>query len=261
VVVSLILDALSRAEREKRTTEQGVPDILSSPATAERPSRRAGAVALAGGVILLLLALATVWWVSRDESVVVGSPAVIADADADPVADRETVNAAAAMAVTEQTSDHTTAVAPRVDMTSAASVRQEQNSGDQRSAIDALYSSAENSDDALAPMATVETPVDIAQVLRSVRREQGNGALSEHPVAVLDSLSKQYRDRVPTLMYLRHDFASGSGSSTVVINGETLRAGQRTSAVEVVEILADSVILSFDSKEFRLRALNSWVNL
>lgn len=248
--MSLILDALSRAERDKRVSEQGVPDILSSSATGARPARRAGPVTLVSGLILLLLTLATGWWISRDESAVVGPP--ILRADADGTTGRATV--------TEHTSDRNAVAAPRVDMTLAVSTRQE-HVGDQRSAIDALYSAAEPADDSLAPIVVVESPVDISQVLRSVEREQGNSALSEHPIAVLDSLSKQYRDRVPTLMYLRHDYASGTGSSTVIINGETLRAGQRTSAVEVVEILADSVILRFDSKEFRLRALNSWVNL
>jgi len=106
-----------------------------------------------------------------------------------------------------------------------------------------------------------ETPVDLEQVLREVRRASANDSLSEHPVPVLESLSQQFRDRVPTLMYLRHDYAGDQGSSSVLINGESLRVGQRTRSVQVVEILPDSVILRFDGRDFRLRALNSWINL
>jgi hypothetical protein len=113
---------------------------------------------------------------------------------------------------------------------------------------------------AVAP-ARSETPVDLDQVLREARRASANASLSEHPVPVLDSFSQQFRDRVPTLMYLRHDYAGDASSSSVLINGEILRVGQRTGAVQVVEILPDSVILRFDGQDFRLRALNSWVNL
>jgi hypothetical protein len=48
----------------------------------------------------------------------------------------------------------------------------------------------------------------------------------------------------------------------VVLNGKELRpGGQPASGVKVVEILPDSVVLDYRGTEFRLRALNSWVNL
>lgn len=110
-----------------------------------------------------------------------------------------------------------------------------------------------------APAAT-EEPVDIQQVLRAVRAEAARDALAPHPAPLLSSLSKQFRDSVPTLMYLRHDYNT-RGQSSVLINGELLREGGRSRQVEVREILPDSVILRFADQDFRLRSLNSWVNL
>lgn len=105
-----------------------------------------------------------------------------------------------------------------------------------------------------------EEPVDLERALRRARAEVAASRLADHPVPLLQSLTKQYRDRVPTLMYLRHDY-NPTGTSTVLINGEDLRVGGRSRNVEVREILADSVILRFEGRDFRLRALNSWVNL
>lgn len=110
------------------------------------------------------------------------------------------------------------------------------------------------------PAARDEAPVDLERILRRARAEEAAAKLSEHPAPLLQTLSKQYRDRVPTLMYLRHDY-NPAGNSTVLINSATLGVGDRSRGVEVREILADSVILGFEDREFRLRALNSWVNL
>ena len=92
------------------------------------------------------------------------------------------------------------------------------------------------------------------------REELGEPALSPHPAPLLADLSQQQKDAIPTLMYLRHDYRE-NGTSSVLINGETRRVGDRIGAVQVEEILRDSVVLRHRDTLFRLRALNSWVNL
>ena len=61
------------------------------------------------------------------------------------------------------------------------------------------------------------------------------------------------------MIYSVHDWAGEN--SRVVLNGEAMQAGDRRGGFTVLEILADSVVLSWGGTEFRLRALNSWVNL
>ena len=54
---------------------------------------------------------------------------------------------------------------------------------------------------------------------------------------------------------------AAAGISSVELNGKRLLAGQQAGGIEVVEILIDSVILRAGGRDFRLRALNTWVNL
>ncbi|MEL7044455.1 MAG: general secretion pathway protein GspB, partial [Pseudomonadota bacterium] len=130
-------------------------------------------------------------------------------------------------------------------------------SGDALTAREAV---SQTSSDEPVSVELIEETVDIEAVLRDVRAEAAAGALQPHRAPLLAELSQQFRDAVPTIMYLRHDFNPG-GVSTVLMNGETLRVGGRTRGVELREILPESAVLRFQGQEFRLRALNSWVNL
>ena len=77
----------------------------------------------------------------------------------------------------------------------------------------------------------------------------------------LSAQSQQTKDAIPTIMYLRHDYSGNPASASVVLNGKTLRQGGSVNGVRVEEILPDSVVLEYQGTRFRLRALNSWVNL
>ena len=107
-----------------------------------------------------------------------------------------------------------------------------------------------------------EQPVDIESVLRLAQEEVENASLAAHPAPFLASLSQQTKDDIPTIYYQRHDYANQASLSSVVLNGKTLKAGGSPLAgMKVDEILSDSVVLSYRGTQFRLRALNSWINL
>ena len=107
-----------------------------------------------------------------------------------------------------------------------------------------------------------EEPIDIARVLQSAREEMKDATLDEHPVPLLSALSQQVKDDIPTLYYQRHDYSNNTSISTVVMNNKTLKVGGNpVNGVKIEEILPDSVVLSYQGTQFRLRALNSWVNL
>ena len=109
--------------------------------------------------------------------------------------------------------------------------------------------------------ATQEQAVDIEQIIRRAENELEDARLAEHPAPFISSLSQQVKDGIPTLLYERHDYSGNPGQSRVVINGQSLARGGTTKGVRVEEILPDSVVLRFGETQFRLRALNSWVNL
>jgi hypothetical protein len=106
-----------------------------------------------------------------------------------------------------------------------------------------------------------EEAVDIEALVEKARAELADSRLTESEVPFLATLSQQTKDAIPTLMYQRHDYAGDPAGSSVVINGKTLRVGGSAGGVKVAEILPDSVVLEYQGKRFRLRALNSWVNL
>jgi hypothetical protein len=107
-----------------------------------------------------------------------------------------------------------------------------------------------------------EQPIDIEKMILKARDELENANLDEHSVPLLSSLSQQTKDSVPTIFYERHDYSDNQAQSSVVLNGKSTKVGgSPTAGLKVEEILPDSVVLSYRGTQFRLRALNSWINL
>ena len=105
-----------------------------------------------------------------------------------------------------------------------------------------------------------EPRIDFVEILERAQREMGSTPLVESSVPMLDSLSQQTKDQIPSLIYNDHDYQE-FGESSVLMNGQTVRENQRVGPFVLVEILPDSAILRWRDVEFRLRARNSWINL
>jgi len=102
--------------------------------------------------------------------------------------------------------------------------------------------------------------IDLAELVRRAESKLGKPPLVPHDAALLEDLSQQQKDAIPTIMYSRHDW-NPDGVSRVTLNGEALTVGERRGGLKVEKILPDSVVLNWRETAFRLRALNSWVNL
>lgn len=113
------------------------------------------------------------------------------------------------------------------------------------------------------PAARPKPALSVDEMVQAVENERKNVALEEHPAPFISALSQPKKDAIPTLLYERHDYDSAAaGRSSVTINGKTVRIGGNAArGVKVEEILRDSVVLVHQGTPFRLRALNSWVNL
>ena len=107
---------------------------------------------------------------------------------------------------------------------------------------------------------SIAPPIDLVAAIERAAREVGEPSLVPHPTVLLENLSQQQKDQIPTIVYTEHIYADGA-APLVELNGQRLRPGQRTGAVTVEDILVDSVILRVNGVSFRLRALNTWVNL
>lgn len=116
--------------------------------------------------------------------------------------------------------------------------------------------------DALGDAAFVEgASLDIDSLVAHAEAVLDNLHLPAHSAPLLEQLSQTIRDAIPTLMYSQHDYRSSGGESAVLINRERGGEGDSISGVRIQEILPDSVVLEHRGTVFRLRALNSWVNL
>ena len=103
-------------------------------------------------------------------------------------------------------------------------------------------------------------PIDLVAAIERAAREVGEPNLVPHPTVLLENLSQQQKDQIPTIVYTEHVYAEGAAPA-VELNGQRLRPGQQVDGMTVEDILVDSVILRVNGISFRLRALNTWVNL
>ena len=120
--------------------------------------------------------------------------------------------------------------------------------------------SAAASSSAPSDAPSIAPPIDLVAAIERAAREVGEPNLVPHPTGLLENLSQQQKDEIPTIVYGEHVYAEGAAPS-VELNGQRLRPGQRAGAITVEDILVDSVILRVNGVSFRLRALNTWVNL
>ena len=120
--------------------------------------------------------------------------------------------------------------------------------------------SAAASSSAPSDAPSIAPPIDLVAAIERAAREVGEPNLVPHPTVLLENLSQQQKDGIPTIVYSEHVYAEGAAPS-VELNGQRLRPGQRAGAITVEDILVDSVILRVNGVSFRLRALNTWVNL
>jgi general secretion pathway protein B len=107
-----------------------------------------------------------------------------------------------------------------------------------------------------------EQTIDIEEVLARTEEALKTARLEEHPAPFIANLSQQKKDEIPTILYSGHDFSSDGTQSSVVLNSKQVKTGGTLAGgIKLDEILPDSIVLSHRGEQFRLRALNSWVNL
>lgn len=100
----------------------------------------------------------------------------------------------------------------------------------------------------------------LARAQSLLASSQRDAALAS-ALPLLDSLSDEARNSVPTLLYSAHDYQS-QGVSKVMINREWWSEGQQISGIKIIEIREKSTVFETrDGTRFLLPALSSWVNL
>lgn len=276
--MSLILDALNRAERERHKAP--VPDLQTRhepAATLAAPSPIS--YRLVPGLIVLGLVLALTAYLlvapQPPESAAVGAPARELDpVDSSPAAPVQQSPAPANASLVDKEvlssadADHGAAeiaVASPLNETADSSVPAEETTTD----LDALYASARALEkQSLAPEpveslyrepVVAAPPPEVMTVPATELEARSYERLIDIPD--IGDLPSGLRQQIPSINYVRHNF-DPRGARSVVINGVAHREGASLEQdLMLEEIYSDGVICRFKQIRFKLRALNSWINM
>ncbi|HSC69393.1 MAG TPA: hypothetical protein VLC79_16995 [Cellvibrio sp.] len=283
--MSLILDALNRAENERKN-QNAVPDLSSLHLPQEHNTKPGARRTLWAGIAVILALIAIIIAL-----VIVLRRAPIAP----PQATNESSQSAAPVGIPVPQEDGEALVVPSpaqnppADSEIAAeelAIKAPAKNKASNAAVDKLYSTEESE-----PMAVVEpgvgelyaaeaatmaaspasetivdpfNPTGAAAVAAAAVEEQGPPRTFDSIANIPDfnALPWNMRQQIPTISYARHDFLV-NGVSSVVINNQTTGVGNiiGTGQFVVQEIYVDGVVLKHGNIVFKLRALTGWINM
>lgn len=290
--MSLILDALNRADNERKNqdTVPGLNTVHPAPVmvVTEKSGNKNG-LYIAISLSIIALAASVYWFIGKPKDAIEGKvqvdhpqaakpsvtktapsltqqpetkvPAIADPADSQVIADRQSI-VETKSAETLIASKPTAAVeqlytAPETQATSADPQ------------VNELYSAEEP-----AVSESIEEPFPESSILSAEPTHitnTGRGGMENAPsrnfttivnVQDFNELPWNTKQQIPTISYQRHNFLAG-GVSTVVINGQTLGVGNIAASSQLVvqEIFEDGVVLKRGNVIFKLRALNGWINM
>lgn len=273
--MSLILDALNRAEHERKN-QNTVPDLntLHRPQEIDRSSGAHRTLWWVIGVVLVLIAIIVVLVILLRRE----PAAQIAGATVAPV-QQPAITPSAQPVFEQQPSAGTT---PSAVVAAVPVVETSPQVSAPSAAVDRLYSTEDT------PLAVVDSGVSelyaaeaataaVSETIVDPFNTSGNTAVisataqEQAPPRTFDSIKNipdfnalpwNMRQQIPTISYARHNYLA-NGVSSVVINNQTTGVGNiiGTGQFVVQEIYVDGVILKHGNAVFKLRALNGWINM
>lgn len=273
--MSLILDALNRAENERKN-QKAVPDIgtLHTPIEITEATGSNKKLWVIAALIVVVGLIVAVWLFARGDQA--SSPSLatavesdkrsepVSTPDAAPATQQVSSAANAQIAVAKMPSRM--ADAPNTNLSSnvADSVDQLYLAPETAPEIDAnineLYAAktSEGSTPIVEPFANAETTA----VVKSEPEVPVRTFASITNIPGFNDLPWNTRQSIPTITYARHNFLA-NGLSSVVINNQTVGVGNIISVGQFVvqEIYVDGVVLKHGNTQFKLRALNGWINM
>lgn len=275
--MSLILDALNRAEHERKN-QNAVPDLntLHSPQELNAAPRAPRTMWWVIGVVVVLVAIiiALVVLLRRDPVVQVSVTKTapvqqpVAAPSPDPIVS-QTSSAEQARTSTQDAIpvvENTQIAAPDADVSKLYIA---EDSGSERTApadtgVNELYAAEAATAAASETIVDPFNPSGDAAVAAASIQEQGPPRTFDSIKNIPDfnSLPWNMRQQIPTISYARHNYLA-NGISSVVINNQTSGVGNiiGTGQFIVQEIYIDGVILKHGNAVFKLRALNGWINM
>jgi general secretion pathway protein B len=241
--MSLILDALKKADQERREREQA-PN-LDSPQV-ERSSKKSR-WPLILFVCLIIVAVTTTIILFQKPSLAKPNSASQSESSADYTAPPK---APSLNSEQERLSD-----LRKKYQAAQNNKRPNSESAKKNTQVEDLYS-----EDPESPPKP-EREIAVAQQSEPSPPSETRPSLNPFErVKSVKQLPYSIQEKLPSLMYEEHHF-SNTGRSSIKINGRTLRENASLNGIKLISIHAEGSIFSYQGQEFRLPARNSWINL
>ena len=280
--MSLILDALNRADKERSVSPQ-TANLHPSPTPPPVQSGRVWRWILEGAIVAGLLGI--VIYLVYFQPAPAANTATVPVAQAPATAEGNTTAAEAPVATLPSTTP-VPAPTPSQTPTKPAAVTPPEQPAPLSATPPAIASSATTgdaektaakpTDDAIAALykqnssATTQpkatpAPTQTSRTAPTVKqkpvREKPIGLDIFKQVPLLSALPERFQATVPNIEYSVHVYNDKGNSGMVNLNGAIRHIGDSVApGLSVVAILPDGVVLDYRGTQFRLRALNSWVN-
>lgn len=246
--MSLLLDALNKADKEKQTS---VPNVRTQHTVSPSPknTRLFLVAAMAAGVVICL----GVWAVyahlqhTPETQTTLNSPLATSSKQTHAVSVNNVITPQATASTNTQDSMQSNTVA-QTNTSRNSTMETDTNDGE----IASLYT--QNA-------ANVQTPNTSTVTSINPSGTNSSDKLANYAnLPDLHDLPPEFINKIPSLNYAEHHYAS-TGSS-VVINGQVKHAQDTLVAGVIIEkIVEDGIILHGDVYTFKMKALNSWVNM
>ena len=291
----MILDALKRADRERRQQDLEVPSLDTSHGERPLDARSRRRWLLWSGLLLfaVLMAGGAIWirasWEPESRSTDSGpvmDPARAksrrGESTAQPLGSEQTAAKVqrAAIEALYQEQEQT-----QVEQDSGRKLTREEIaslyrkavehspektvSGQETPAADTPASASWNQ--ALAPAGGQQSTETAAVSTKPQVGKQTNADSVDAPdepqepalsgLPQIHALPQSTQRNIPSINYQEHHYQPG-GTSWVLLNRERKRAGDRINTdLRIESIDEDGLILNYRGRSFRLRALNSWINM
>lgn len=260
--MSLILDALNRADQE-RSADNNTPSLQTSHSSMVEQSRPLRRWIIEAVIILIaLVAFGYSQWGPQQQS----APVKPIETAPEKIVTEPPLIATAVLPSAPQTveADKPDTTASETVNTSAPSAAKQVNS-----AIAYLYQQPVNN--AVTKAAPPSTPKIEPSAQNSATTQQVANSPAADPITaaalilqqipLITERSSRFQRALPNIEYSVHMHAEAQGRGFVILNGKTQKVGAEVlPGLRVIAILKGSVVLAYNGSQFRLSALNSWIN-
>ncbi len=265
--MSMILDALQRADRERRKDETPAPTLppaaqLATPAPepARRGHRQLGLTLLITVVAIVgAVSLMTPWRATGPEPSQPTAALPEEDRPPEPSLPSQDGPAIESRQPGIERLYQASTRSPQPDQSIATLYRQAQAPEETASAENIAQSTPPSPEPGGGQLK--DTPVETPEAPSENLAEPASAP--PPAVTAIRDLSWSLQQEIPSLNYQAHQYRDEPGqASTVTINQREYRVGDPiTPDLRVERIDEDGVVLSFKGQSFKLQALNSWINM